>query len=242
MDFHFKKFTLSHDHSTMKIGTDAVLLAALTNPHSAQSLIDIGCGCGVIAFCIAQKMAHTQPNATIYGIDTDQDSIEEANHNKLNYGLLNPNCFHFKHISLQDWTQQEQLPTFDLIVSNPPFFNGDLKPTDAARLKSKHRDNQLSFDDLIYGIDRLLSNNGRFTIILPVTEAIDFQKLAATKFSLSRKILIRPTAKKPPHRVVLEYTRLATPLTQESSLTIRDAENNYTTEYLQLVKPYLSIQ
>jgi len=241
MDFRFKKFSLAHDHSTMKIGTDAVLLAALTNAETAQSLLDIGCGCGVVAFCVAQQMAHQQQHPLIYGIDADASSVEEAQRNTLQYNLLSPDCFHFLHIRLQDWVAQECPPKFDLIVSNPPFFGNDLKPTDVSRLKSRHRDEQLPFEDLVSGIERLLSDRGRFALILPVTESEEFHRLAAPHFSLLRRTVIRPTAKKPAHRVVTEYGRLQEAPTEERTLTIRDADNQYTAEYLQCVKPYLTL-
>lgn len=242
MEFRFKKFSLAHEHSTMKIGTDAVLLAALTDAQDAHSLLDIGCGCGVVAFCIAQQMAHLQQTPTIYGIDNDLPSIEEAKRNARHYPLLPPDCFHFVHIRLQDWTLQECQPKFDLIVSNPPFFGNDLKPTNASRLKSKHRDNQLSFEELILNVDKLLNEKGRFALILPVTEAEEFQQLAASYFHLTQKTTIRPTAKKPAHRVVLEYARQPeSEAVTANSLTIRNEKNEYTSEYLLRVKPYLTL-
>lgn len=242
MDFHFKKFTLAHEHSTMKIGTDAVLLAALTEAQDAQSLLDIGCGCGVVAFCIAQQMAHKQMKPTIYGLDSDLPSVEEAQRNALQFPLLPPDCFHFLHIRLQDWTAQDCPPKFDLIVSNPPFFGNDLKPATASRLKSKHRDEQLSFEELILNVDKLLNDNGRFALILPFTEGEEFQQLAISHFHLTQKTIIRPTTKKPAHRVILEYTRHPhNDLFTERTLTIRNEKNEYTEEYLLAVKPYLTL-
>ena len=78
MIFQFKQFSLHHGHSTMKIGTDAVLLAALTDGKDAHNILDIGCGCGVIAFCMAQK---APSDAEIWGIDPDENSIKEATQN-----------------------------------------------------------------------------------------------------------------------------------------------------------------
>jgi tRNA1Val (adenine37-N6)-methyltransferase len=54
--FHFKYFSLYHDNSALKISTDAVLLAAVTPVGGVRTLLDIGCGCGVIAYCLAWKM------------------------------------------------------------------------------------------------------------------------------------------------------------------------------------------
>jgi len=229
--FHFKQFDLEHERSTLKIGTDAVLLAALTNPETAQSVLDIGCGCGVIAFCIAQQLAEKQQNPPLFGIDVDANSIVEAQENADRFPLLPTSCFHFENIRLQD---------FDLIVSNPPFFHGDLKPQDKSKLQSKHGDGQLSFQELVDGADALLSRNGRFALILPPTEMAEFHQLTIGKWHCRKSVYIRPTDSKPIYRIVREYSRTPQP-EEEFHFSIRNAELQYTPAYLQLVKPYLTI-
>ena len=238
--FHFKQFDLEHERSTLKIGTDAVLLAALTNPETAQSVLDIGCGCGVIAFCIAQQLAEKQQNPPLFGIDVDANSIVEAQENADRFPLLPTSCFHFENIRLQDFVNQDNKQRFDLIVSNPPFFHGDLKPQDKSKLQSKHGDGQLSFQELVDGADALLSRNGRFALILPPTEMAEFHQLTIGKWHCRKSVYIRPTDSKPIYRIVREYSRTPQP-EEEFHFSIRNAELQYTPAYLQLVKPYLTI-
>lgn len=236
--FRFKKFSLSHDKSTMKIGTDAVLLAALTDAANAQSVLDVGCGCGVIGFCIAQQLAHNQIFPYICGVDTDENSIVEARQNATNYPLLSPDIFHFIHGRVQDLASVDQPKKFDLIVSNPPFFGNDLKPTDASRLKSKHRDAQLSFEELLDSVLKLLNPEGRFALILPKTEGEEFDRLASEKLFCRKRVFLQPTAKKPIHRVIQEYSQEEGPC-EEHLLIIRNEKNEYTEDYKKVVKPYL---
>lgn len=236
--FRFKKFSLSHDNSTMKIGTDAVLLAALTDATHAHSVLDVGCGCGVIAFCLAQQLSHTQTHPMVFGIDPDENSILEARQNATSYPLLPPDVFHFIHGRVQDLAAVDQPQTFDLIVSNPPFFGNDLKPTDASRLKSKHRDDQLSFEELLDSVLKLLNPNGRFAQILPKTEGEDFDRRASEKLFCRKRVFLQPTAKKPIHRVIQEYSQENGPC-EEHLLVIRNEQNEYTEEYKAVVKPYL---
>ena len=238
--FHFKQFDLAHERSTLKIGTDAVLLAALTQVETAKSVLDIGCGCGVIAFCLAQKLAENQIVPNIIGIDVDADSITEARENAARFPLLPKSCFHFEQISLQDFANQDNACRFDLIVSNPPFFHGDLKPQDKNKLQSKHGDGQLSFSELVDGVDNLLSPDGRFALILPPTEMVEFHQLTIEKWHCLKTVYIRPTTRKPIFRVVREYGHHHHS-EEEQYLNIRDAELQYTQEYLELVKPYLAI-
>ena len=238
--FHFKQFDLEHERSTLKIGTDAVLLAALTQAGTDRTVLDIGCGCGVIAFCTAQKFVENQNVPTIYGIDVDADSIAEASSNADRFPLLPKSCFHFENISLQAFVNQVDSHCFDLIVSNPPYFHGDLKPQDKSKLQSKHGDGQLSFKELADGVDKLLSPDGRFALILPPTEMEEFHRFTIGKWHCRKSVYIRPTSNKPIFRVVREYCRNIFP-EKENHLDIRDSELHYTQAYLELVKPYLTI-
>lgn len=239
--FHFKQFDLDHERSTLKIGTDAVLLAALTHPVKAQSVLDIGCGCGVIAFCIAQQLSDNHLFPNIYGIDIDADSVEESRENAARFPLLPESCFHFERISLQDFVKQQNDLKFDLIVSNPPFFHNDLKPQNTSKLRSKHGDGQLLFSEIVEGTDSLLTKDGRFALILPPTEMAEFHQLAIRKWHCHKSVYIRPTASKPVYRIVREYTR--TPQQKEETfLSIRDSELSYTPDYLKLVEPYLLLR
>lgn len=238
--FHFQKFDLEHEKSTLKIGTDAVLLAAMTQSVPANTVLDIGCGCGVIAFCIAQQLSENQILPEIFGIDVDVDSIMEAQGNANRFPLLPESCFHFDRISLQEFVIQQDSLKFDLIVSNPPYFHNDLKPLYNSRLQSKHGDGQLSFQELIDGVDTLLSPQGRFALILPTKEDIEFQNLIKDKLFCRKAVFIRPTSEKPVFRVIREFVRTQQPVLEEH-LSIRNAELQYTSEYLGIVKPYLTL-
>lgn len=236
--FHFKKFSLQHDKSTLKIGTDAVLLAALTNVGDAQSVLDIGCGCGVIAFCLAQQLAHTQTHPLVCGIDPDEASVLEARQNAAAYPLLPADTFHFVQGRVQDMAAADQPPQFDLIVTNPPFYGHDLKPEHEKRLRSKHRDQQLPFEELLPSVLKMLKENGRFVLILPPVEGAQFHALTEGLLHCHKRVFVQPTAKKPVHRVVQEYCREDVPCT-EHHLVIRNEQNEYTEEYRAVTKPYL---
>lgn len=238
--FHFKRFSLEHERSTLKIGTDAVLLAALTQAETAKSVLDIGCGCGVVAFCLAQQLADNQIVPNIVGIDVDADSIAEARGNAERFSLLPQESFRFEQISLQDFAKQPDSGSFDLIVSNPPYFHNDLKPQSRSKLQSKHGDDQLTFQELVDGVDKLLSPDGRFALILPPTEMAEFHQLTIGRWFCRKQRLIRPTDAKQIFREVREYGRARLPKT-ESLFSIRNTALEYTESYLDIVKPYLII-
>lgn len=241
MQFRFQHFTLSHDRSTMKIGTDAVLLATLTDTAGARSLLDIGCGCGVVAFCLAQKMQEIGSQACVWGVDPDERSILEARENAETFPLLPNSSFHFEQSTVQALAQQAGTPKFDLIVSNPPFFNQDLKPTREDRLKSRHRDGQLSFEALADSVMRLLAPEGRFAVILPPVESDEFKAVAAGRLFCTKTVAVYPTEAKPVYRHIREYrlSPVEEPITSE--LTIRDISGQYTGAYRSMTKDFLRI-
>ena len=193
--FHFKQFSLSDEKSTLKIGTDAVLLGAWIPLSSTTYILDIGCGCGIISLITAQRC-----NAQIIGIDIDLDSIEEAKQN----AILSPwnSRLEFLHYSLQNFNQISEKEIFDCIVCNPPFFEHSLKSPSVKKNLSKHNDH-LSFEELSNCAYQLLSKNGIFSVILPVNTGERFEKICKKiGFYPSKCCYIKSFPYKKPHRVM----------------------------------------
>jgi tRNA1Val (adenine37-N6)-methyltransferase len=159
----------------MQIGTDAVLLGGylsrlIGNEENIFQILDIGTGCGVIALIAAQKI----PNSEITAIDIDENSVLEATENfsnsKWNIKLK------AEHTSLQELTKENK-STFDLIISNPPYFENSLKSGNQFKDMARHNDS-LPFNVLALCTEKLLSKNGKFICILPTVEARGFIRTA----------------------------------------------------------------
>ena len=110
-------FTLINGRVKMRRGiynptSDAVWLAAFA-PRNAKSVLDVGIGSGGVSLCL---MANN-PNAIITGIDISPEMLAACD---INTGLNN------KHIELinADILTWRTDKTFDLVVTNPPYFNG----------------------------------------------------------------------------------------------------------------------
>ena len=71
--FKFKEFTIYHDKTAMKVGTDGVLLGAWASVADKQRILDIGTGTGVIAIMLAQRSL-----ATIEGIEIEENAFNQA--------------------------------------------------------------------------------------------------------------------------------------------------------------------
>jgi len=216
----------------MKVGTDAVLLGAwMPVPQSCRSLLEIGSGCGVISLMLAQRT-----NAMITGIDIDENSVKEAQNNAQNTPWNEK--VQFLHENIQDFAQKTT-QKFAAIVSNPPFFENSLKSPKTIKNISKHNDT-LSFEMLISTVDILLSETGRFGVIIPMIAAEKFEKIAiAYHLYTTKKTYIYPTPTKKANRILMMFER-EQKICEEDKLTIRD--NGYTEGYYLLVREYLLIK
>jgi len=216
----------------MKIGTDAVLLGAwMPVLENCSTILEIGSGCGVISFMLAQKT-----NAHITGIDIDEKSVEEAQKNAENF--YKKDQVQFIHENVQNFAQKTT-QKFDAIVSNPPFFENSLKSPETNRNISRHNDT-LPLETLISTVDILLSDNGRFGVILPSGAAEKLGRLALEKhLYVTKKTWVCPTPTKKANRILMMLERKNT-VCKNDSLVIRDG--NYTIEYQKFVEEYLIIK
>lgn len=231
--FQFKQFSIENNRSAMKVGTDAVLLGSWMRVEPKDSnLLDIGCGTGIISLMAAQRT----PSAQILGIDIDSISCEEAINNIIN----SPWSDRVKalNVSLQDFTQTIDIK-YDHIFSNPPFFINSLKSTELRKSNARHTDS-LPFDVIIKAIDRLLSDNGRFSIILPYNEANIFieEALSAVNLRLARRTNVYTAENKPVKRALLEFVRECDfKGLMETGLVIQ-SQGRYTEDYIKLTKNF----
>ena len=220
--FRFKQFAVDHDRSSMKVGTDAVLLGAWCDVGGAHRVLDVGTGCGVIALMVAQR---TPGSCRIHAIDIDQASVSEAQGN-----FLRSPWSHRLTVQLVDVNDFFSQASFDLIVSNPPFYNEDVLPPDAVRAAARHT-HALSFNQLMQAAVRLLSPHGSIAVVTPV-EARDALTAAATfaGLHLARFTQVHSTHAGPAKRLLWQWSKQPC-LTQRDALTIHRPGGQFTDHY-----------
>ena len=121
---------------------------------------------------------------------------------------------------------------YDLIVSNPPFFVDSLTSPDAERTTARHAV-KLPFEALRDAVVRLLTEEGRFAVVLPSDEAARFERICRGALFASRRTAVRTTPRKAPKRMPLEFVRQAPDREiPTGELTIgTGAHETYTPEY-----------
>ena len=265
--FRFKQFDVVNERSAMKVNTDGVLLGAvMTIDPSDRRLLDIGTGTGTIALMAAQRMAEgfpVEPGMTgimpemtggrqgmtvmerdsvqsgfrVEAIDIDEPSATEAATNFRNspWG---------QHMSVTQASLEEYAADlaeevrYDLIFSNPPYFDDSLEAPQERRNNARHTGSGLSYRELLEFSAKRLTEEGRFAIVLPAD-----QERALTRHArmcglhLFRITRVRTVPRKAPSRIIAEFSRRRCETPQDIVLTIQD-EGKYTQEYLSLTRDF----
>ena len=205
----------------MKLGTDGVLLGAWA-PKGTR-ILDVGTGSGLIARMLMQRC----PSATVEGIDIDPAAVEQAQENGVKAYCA----------KLQEWEG-----TYNLIVSNPPYFQNSLKNPDKGRLTARHTDS-LSYEELIHHSARLLAKDGQLALILPAEAETEVRGLAAAeKLSLTHITRVFSKESKPARRVLMAFQQLSIvhyPLSiDEDTLVLEDEIGGRSAAYSELTKDF----
>ncbi len=233
--FRFKQFDIHQDKTTMKVGTDGVLLGAWATAEAATKILDIGTGTGLIALMLAQR----NETAQIDAVEVDKASYLQA---KYNFKIsIWANRLQIFHIPIQDFCKNAN-SLYDLIVANPPYFINSTKSQNENKNQVRHTDS-LSFEALINSVNTLLTVNGKFCVILPYTEAILFQSLAkAEQLFCVQKVNIKGRDFKPFERILMQFERIEK-TTIEVDLIIQNspARHDYTADYTSLTKDFYLI-
>lgn len=237
--FKFKQFTIHQDRCAMKVCTDACLFAALAavyKPYQQQvklpmminHCLDIGTGTGLLSLMFAQQ----NNTASIDAVEIDAGAAQQATENI----AASPWASNIK-VYNEDIVSFDKGRKYDCIITNPPFFEGDLKSADAAKNNAKH-DTSLDLAQLLKVMERLLSPNGFAAVLLPYQRVVHFTEEARkTGLYLVKQILVKQTFKHKFFRGILFFTRKEVKPEFET-IIIKDPDHNYTPEFAAALKDY----
>lgn len=266
--FRFKKFSVVNERSAMKVNTDGVLLgAAMTISPEDRRLLDIGTGTGTIALMAAQRLMGEIPgqagndgryagndgtyagndgryagndkgcagSVRVDAIDIDEPSATEA---AMNFGQspwAENLCAY--NMSLDQFAA-EKCAQYDLIFSNPPYFEDSLTAPDERKSTARHTCDGLSYRDIFEFAKERLSEHGRVAFVLPADQEASLCRYGRMcGLHLFRILRIRTVPRKAPSRIVAEFSRQRCESVQDEILTIQN-EGQYTEEYLSLTREF----
>lgn len=227
--FRFKEFTVYQDRCAMKVTTEACLLGAWVAAQKlpAQKVLDIGGGTGLLTLMLAQQM-----KAELFAIEKETDAFEQMKEN------FDASPWRNTLFSLYgDVLQYETSTPFDLIITNPPFYENDL-PSPDRKKNMAHHDASLTLSKLMDAIARLITKDGCFVLLLPYTKTPTCIELAAANgFKLSGQLKIRQTTNHNFFRSILLFSASSSS-PHITELSIKDDTGNYSHAFSELLKSY----
>ncbi len=223
--FYFQKFSVKQTHDVFRVGTDGVLLGAICPVLNADKILEAGAGSGLISLMVAQR----NPNAQILAIDINENAVKLAEENFSNSSFSGR-----LKIKLQDYKTFNTKEKFDLIISNPPYFEANDSRKDTVARQQK----ELNFTELIKKSAELLSQSGTLSVIIPFESVDVFSKICLeSNLFLHRKITVFGIKTSKPKRAVLDFGFTKLP-TEEKEFTIESFPRKYSAEYIALTKDF----
>ena len=194
--FAFKQFCIEQENTAMKVSTDGVLLGAWVNLSGVKSLLDVGAGTGLLSLICKQRAECLSVTA----VEIESGAFQDAHLNIQSSPWQDDIVLYQSDI--QDFQSDIQ---YDLVISNPPYFNDSLKGPSTARNLARHTDS-LSFSALLNEFKRLSHSKSRLAVVLPYKEGLEFIALAQQQdLHLVRKCEVKTTERKAASRLMLEF-------------------------------------
>jgi tRNA1Val (adenine37-N6)-methyltransferase len=232
--FQFKQFIIHHDRCAMKVTTDACLFGAWVSNEmqnakaNIQNALDIGCGTGLLSLQLAQKN-----HVVIDAIEIDKDAAEQATENVLASSWKER--INIIHTDALKWKAEKK---YDLIISNPPFYEGDLKPVKPNKKMAHHSDG-LRLEELLAFIKAHLKEDGVFYLLLPAKRMNDLANLSIKADLHLRKIIkVKQTTRHLPFRLMVQGSSKKGELISREELSIKGDDQQYTPRFVNLLKDY----
>ena len=246
--FQCKEFIVHQQHTSMKVCTDACLFGAWVakqpSIETAHSIVDIGTGTGLLSLILAQVT--DKNNTKITAVEIEYQAATEASSN-FNISKWSDRL-NLVNDSIQNYTAnfmaaRDEKNKFDIIITNPPFYEGDLKSPDSNKNKAAHS-TELSWTSLVENSASLLKEEGHFFVLVPTLRAYTMQKLAeANHLNLAEEVLVYNDAKHLPFRSFLHFQKNMNSLDKGNSvlrnkIVIKNTDNSYSPAFIELLKDY----
>jgi len=240
--FQFKQFTIHQNRCAMKVTTDGCLFGAWVGEKvrpsassgsnsEVRNILDIGTGTGLLSLMFTQK----NPEALIDAIEIDKETYEQAKENIANSPWADRiNTIH------GDVKEFLGLKQYDVIISNPPFYENELKSGISKKNKA-HHDEGLLLDDLLTIIQQNLNQEGEFYLLLPYKRNDEIETcFAKNKLTITQKTLVRQSTQHSYFRILLSGKHSENKKEDfiTSEIAIRNKEEKYTPGFIDLLKEY----
>ncbi|GAB3416009.1 methyltransferase [Niabella aquatica] len=215
----------------MKVTTDSCLFGAwaandIETTGTPLRLLDIGSGSGLLSLMLAQQI-----HASIDGVELQENDYRQSVKN------ISASPFYNRvQVFNADARSFSYTQKYDRIISNPPFYESDLKSS----VKGKniaHHDDGLKLNELIPLIEKLLQPGGAFYLLLPARRQEEIQDIiTGGRLFINKVVFVKQTENHTPFRIMLKGSFSKTGIASRE-IVIKKG-NIYTDEFNRLLQPY----
>jgi tRNA1Val (adenine37-N6)-methyltransferase len=221
----------------MKVTTDSCLFGAwiaesissTSEQKETQNILDIGTGTGLLSLMFAQKNREVKIDA----IEIDSDAATQAKHN------VSFSAWKEKINIIEADVKTYTLPgLYDVIITNPPFYQNELS-SPSSKKNVAHHGEGLLLKDLLFIIKQNLKKNGKFFILSSIKRHYELEELIPMhNLFILEKLFVRQTVDHPISRLIICGSTKPTEQIITSEFSIRDNNQYYTPEFTNLLKEY----
>ncbi len=226
--FQFKQFTIVQERGAMKVTTDACIQGAWTPVlPGVKYVLDIGAGTGLLSLMLAQR----SNDVVIDAMELDAAAADEARTN----------------VAASPWKERIKVLAgdvrgysfgckYDMIITNPPFFNNSLLGEEDSKNMARHT-LSLSYSELLKAMDENLVNGGVISVLLPAVEYEQWRSLAvAGDWFECGRLTIRHKEDAAVKRIVGLFCKKEMPVVNDE-LVIMDGLK-YSQSFIDLLSPF----
>lgn len=230
--FSCKQFSVADNQCAMKVGTDAILLGAwVPLSPKVNKILDIGAGSGIITLMMAQRSVAN----TVDGLEIEpnayQQAVENFENSKWEDRLF---CYHASFAEFVDEVDE----SYDVIVSNPPFYPEDYQTVCKERNLARFQ-NSLPPDHLFTGAYKLLNEDGVFAVIIPFSlENLIIETAKEVGLYPDQLCRVKGNPASNYVRTMMAFKKASHGKIRKNELIIEKKRHCYTDEYKQLTQDF----
>jgi tRNA1Val (adenine37-N6)-methyltransferase len=216
----------------MKVTTDACLFGAWVAQQlkdaGSKKVLDIGTGTGLLSLMIAQKNS----SLDIHAIEIDKEAAGQAKENVANSPWKN--AITIINTDIKEYNTGK----YDCIVSNPPFYENELRSGDAKK-NIAHHGGDLTLNSLFAVTKKQLTVEGNFLFLLPYKRKEEIEKLlAASSLFIHETVFVRQSTQHDRFRIMLAGGLTKAKEVKTNEISIWNDKQQYTLTFVDLLREY----
>lgn len=237
--FQFKQFTIHHDRCAMKVTTDSCFFGAwaareIQNEKlKIKNVLDIGAGSGLLSLMIKQKNTIEIDAVEIDAVEIDAETSQQARENIEASPWKNQ-----IHIFNEDIVSFQPAKRYDSIISNPPFYENELA-SETLKKNIAHHSSRLSISQVLQIIKTHLKEEGMFFLMYPYKRKEEVENLfQQNELYVTESVVLSQSVKHSPFRMIVKGTNKKIKSTNQTSISIWNEHQQYTSQFVDLLKGY----